>query len=53
MRADEFREMKICDRREGKGWLQLFAWLVQLPVAYQTIIYQGWAVQQERLPSEV
>lgn len=31
-------------RRGGVGWLKLFAWLVQLPVVYQTIIYQGWAV---------
>lgn len=54
MRADECREMKIGDytgERRGVGWLKLFAWLVQLPVVYQTIIYQGCAVQQEQLLS--
>lgn len=52
MRADECREMKIGDcSGGGKGWLKLFAWLVQLPVVYQTIIYQGCAAQQEHLLS--
>lgn len=51
MRADECREMKIgdCPGGEGGDWLKLFAWLVQLPVVYQTIIYQ--AVLQEHLLS--